>query len=248
MTVSLKHSFQSPKSDTSDPTLVQPSNWNAEHALTCAANTVLGNSSASNGAVTEIPCTAVGRAIIGAATTTDVVNQLGINALLPSFPPGMIMPFGAANAPTGFLICNGAAVSRTTYAALFAVLGTTWGSGDGSTTFNLPDLRGVFLRGLDSGRGRDTTTNRAFASYQEDAYPEHSHTITDPGHAHTYIAGGASTGFVAGGTVPVSTSAPASGSTTTPVDRKTGITGTNNSGSGTETRPRNVAVIYCIKT
>lgn len=249
MTVSLKHSFQSPKSDTSDPTLVQPSSWNAEHTLTSAANTVLGNSSASAGAVTEIACTAVGRAIMGAATTADVVSQLGIAALLPSFPPGMIMAFGAANAPTGFLICNGAAVSRTTYASLYAVIGTTWGTGDGSTTFNLPDLRGVFLRGLDSGRGYDTTNGRAYGSYQGDAYPSHSHTITqgttDPGHQHTYTAGGASTGYVAAGTVPVSLSSPGSATTTL---KYSGITGTDASGSGTETRPKNVAVIYCIKT
>lgn len=248
MTISLKHSFQSAKSDTSDPTLIQPSSWNAEHALTCAANTVLGNSSSSTGGVTEIPCTSVGRAIIGAATTTDVVNQLGISALLPPFPPGMIIAFGAANAPTGFLICNGAAISRTTYASLFAVIGTTWGTGDGSTTFNLPDLRGVFLRGLDSGKGRDSNSNRTFASYQADNYPAHTHAITDPGHQHTYTAGGATTGFVGnGGTaIPVSTSAPSSTSTPT---KATGITATDSGGgTGTETMPKNVAVIYCIKT
>lgn len=246
MTISLKHSFQSAKSDTSDPTLIQPSNWNAEHSITCAANSVLGNSTSSTGAIAEIACTAVGRAIIGAATTADVVSQLGISSMLPSFPPGMIIAFGIATAPTGFLICDGTAVSRTTYASLFAVIGTTWGSGNGSTTFNLPDLRGVFLRGLDSNKGYDAS--RAFGSYQADNYPSHTHPITDPGHTHTYTAGGASTGFVAGGTAPVSTSSPAS-STTTPADRKTGITVTDaGGGTGTETRPKNVAIIYCIKT
>ena len=71
-------------------------------------------------------------------------------------PAGSIMAFAASSAPTGWLICDGSAVSRTTYAALFAVVGTTWGVGDGSTTFNVPDLRGQFLRGFDS---RATSTS-----------------------------------------------------------------------------------------
>jgi microcystin-dependent protein len=62
-------------------------------------------------------------------------------------PTGMIAPYGAAAAPTGWLLCDGAAVSRTTFAALFAVIGTTYGVGDGSTTFNVPDLRQRFPMG-----------------------------------------------------------------------------------------------------
>lgn len=82
---------------------------------------------------------------------------------LPSVlaPPGVIAPYAAPSAPTGWLACDGAAVSRATYAALFAAIGTVWGAGDGATTFNLPDFRGQFLRGYD-GRvpglgGIDTT-------------------------------------------------------------------------------------------
>lgn len=63
------------------------------------------------------------------------------------FPSGMVGYFGNTTPPTGWLQCNGAAVSRATYAALFAAIGTVYGSGDGSTTFNLPDARGMFLRG-----------------------------------------------------------------------------------------------------
>jgi microcystin-dependent protein len=80
-------------------------------------------------------------------------------------PVGLVAHFAATSAPTGWLKCNGAAVSRTTYAALFALLGTTWGSGDGSTTFNLPDLRGEFIRGLDDSRGIDT--GRTLGTFQE---------------------------------------------------------------------------------
>ena len=73
-----------------------------------------------------------------------------------------------------YLLCNGSAVSRTTYSALFAAIGTTWGIGDGATTFNLPDLRGVVPRGLDSGKGYDP--GRAFATYQADGLGAHNHT------------------------------------------------------------------------
>lgn len=65
--------------------------------------------------------------------------------------PGVIKAYGGTIAPAGYLLCDGAAVSRTTYAALFTALGVLWGPGDGSTTFNVPDLRGRFLVGKDSG-------------------------------------------------------------------------------------------------
>jgi hypothetical protein len=77
---------------------------------------------------------------------------------------GLVATFARNTAPTGWLKANGAAVSRTTYADLFAVIGTTFGVGDGSTTFNLPDMRGMFARGWDDGRGVDT--GRVFGSQQ----------------------------------------------------------------------------------
>jgi microcystin-dependent protein len=70
-------------------------------------------------------------------------------------PPGTIMPFGGGTIPEGWLLCDGNPVSRTSYAALFAAISTAWGSGDGSTSFHLPDLRGRFLRGRDGTAGRD---------------------------------------------------------------------------------------------
>ena len=62
-------------------------------------------------------------------------------------PTGALMPFAGAVIPEGYLLCNGAEVSRTTYANLFSVIGTLWGSGDGSTTFNLPDFNDRFIEG-----------------------------------------------------------------------------------------------------
>ncbi|MCL9847349.1 phage tail protein [Ralstonia solanacearum] len=77
---------------------------------------------------------------------------------------GLIGYFARSTAPNGWLKANGAAVSRTTYAALFTEIGTTFGAGDGANTFNLPDLRGEFLRGWDDGRGVDS--GRGFGTWQ----------------------------------------------------------------------------------
>ncbi|MGR3484072.1 MAG: phage tail protein, partial [Paracoccaceae bacterium] len=76
-------------------------------------------------------------------------------AWLRALTVGQVAHFAQAAPPDGWLVCDGAAVSRAAYAALYAAIGTTYGAGDGSTTFDLPDLRGEFLRGLDGGRGVD---------------------------------------------------------------------------------------------
>lgn len=89
---------------------------------------------------------------------------------------GMLAYFPMTTAPVGFLKANGAAVSRTAYAALFARIGTLHGAGDGSTTFNLPDMRGEFVRGLDDGRGVDAA--RALGSAQAGQNASHTHTGT----------------------------------------------------------------------
>lgn len=148
---------------------------------------------------------------------------------------GTVAYFGMGSAPDGWLKCNGAAVSRTTYADLFTAIGTTYGSGDGSTTFNVPELRGEFMRGLDDSRGVDT--GRALGSAQSGQNASHTHGVTDPGHAHTISsyavagAGGVSVGVTSG--------------TTSTSSNTTGIS--IQSSGGTEARPRNVAMLACIK-
>ena len=79
--------------------------------------------------------------------------------------PGTLALFVVDATPTGWLRCNGATVSRTTYANLFAAIGTSYGSGDGSTTFGLPDCRGEFPRFWDNGRGLDS--GRSIGSWQK---------------------------------------------------------------------------------
>ncbi|HLH49877.1 MAG TPA: phage tail protein, partial [Roseiarcus sp.] len=85
----------------------------------------------------------------------DSVNYSQLSTFLPS---GVMLPFAGSSVPTGFLLCDGQAVSRTTYANLFAAIGTTWGAGDGTTTFNVPDWRGVAFAGADNMGG--TPANR----------------------------------------------------------------------------------------
>ena len=84
-------------------------------------------------------------------TEVAKINK-AIDALKPALasggvPVGSLVPFAGKSIPNGYLLCNGAAVSRTTYAALFAVIGTTYGAGDGSKTFTLPDFRNRFIEG-----------------------------------------------------------------------------------------------------
>ena len=155
-------------------------------------------------------------------------------------PAGIIAPFAGTSAPTGWLSCNGAAVSRTTYATLYAAIGTTWGVGDGSTTFNVPDLRGMFLRGTGTNGTYGTAIGQAVGTYAVDTYLNHTH--TDSGHTHTYTmpdppsADGGGVGFGA-----------SRGSSTQSTGTGTANIQTSTTG-GTETKPKNYGVLYIIKT
>lgn len=125
----------------------------------------------------------------------------GVHTAAALNPAGAMVMFGGASAPTGWLLCDGAAVSRATYAALFAAIGTTWGVGNGSTTFNVPDLRGRAPIGAGQGSGLTNRTlgtklgeeNHALTSGENG-----SHTHTGGLHAHT---GGAHNHTIATSTV-----------------------------------------------
>jgi microcystin-dependent protein len=148
----------------------------------------------------------------GAVTQAKASNML--------IPAGAIMPFAMNGAPTGWLAADGTAVSRSTYATLFAAIATTYGVGDGSTTFNVPDLRGYFVRG--TGTNSDGTASGTFAAKQADELKSHTHTYT-----FKSTTGGSSAG--------------GDPNSITNTSVNTGATG------GTETRPRNIAMFYCIK-
>ncbi len=151
-------------------------------------------------------------------------------------PPGAVMAFAGAstNIPSGWVICDGSQVSRTGATAnLFAAIGTAWGIGDGSTTFNLPDMRGNFLRGVDQTANNDPDKGLRLAtnggnsgnnvgSKQDDQLESHNHTVSNLGNT------------VSGALLGTSMYVPG-GSTTT------------SSTGGNETRPKNVYVFYIIK-
>lgn len=137
--------------------------------------------------------------------------QGGIGFLLENLlPAGLVFDYAGTTPPTGFLLCYGQAVSRTTYAKLFAAIGVTHGAGDGSTTFNLPDYRGVVTAGLDNMGG--AAANRLIAPWiagntlgaiagaqfhilNISQMPAHYHTLHDPGHNHALYDPGHSHGI-----------------------------------------------------
>lgn len=165
-------------------------------------------------------------------------------------PTGAIFPFAGVSVPTGWLYCDGSTVSRTTYANLYSIIGNAFGSGNGTTTFNIPDFRGQFMRGVDNGAGRDPDASTRTAmnaggntgdnvgSLEGSLFGSHAHSLNDPGHFHTLQLGdsAASVNPAKGGVASFT------GHTDVAV---TGIT--VNAAGGNETRPINANVNYIIK-
>jgi hypothetical protein len=168
---------------------------------------------------------------VGAVTTNAIADGAVTQAKASNMliPAGAIMPFAMNGAPTGWLAADGTAVSRSTYATLFAAIATTYGVGDGATTFNVPDLRGYFVRG--TGTNSDGTVSGTFAAKQADSVGSHTHpnTVTE-GELGLGSGGYRYDPFQDGG------------------DRefKANFSSPSNTGT-TETRPKNIAMFYCIK-
>ena len=224
--------------DTSNSNFVAiqaPSNVSSDITLT------LPNSDGDNGDVLQ----------------SDGSGNLSFTALPQAVPTGSVHMMATTTAPSGYLKCNGAAVSRTTYADLFAIIGTTHGEGDGSSTFNVPDLRGEFVRGWDDSRGVDS--GRSFGSSQSSQNLQHNHGVTDPGHNHgindpghihqvQYSNSDSGDGVIEESGTGLSGQEPTLSATTgiTINNATTGISLANSGGS--EARPRNIAMMYVIKT
>lgn len=105
-----------------------------------------------------------------------------------SEPAGIVMPFAGSTAPEGYLLCNGSAVSRTDYATLFGVIGTTYGAGDGSTTFNLPDLSGRVVIGVSGTHALASTGGSETVTLSASELPAHTHEVPQHGHADDITA------------------------------------------------------------
>jgi microcystin-dependent protein len=163
--VLVNHDFVSAKSDGPDTTFVRPSNWNAPLKFTGGAD--------------------------GDALIRDTGTPTGAS-WQPGVPVGSVSAYAGATAPSGWLLCDGAAVSRTTFAALFGVVGTTYGPGDGSTTFNVPNLKGRVPVGFDSGQTEFDALAEAGGekvhTLSTAEMPSHTHGLTDPTHAHTSLS------------------------------------------------------------
>jgi len=205
--------------------------------------------------------------VAGGFLKTNSLGELSFETIA-GVPVGSIFCRAFSVVPAGYLECNGAAVSRTTYSALFALIGEYYGAGNGSTTFNLPDLRGEFIRGFDNGRGVDS--GRSIGTLQTADNNSHSHGYTNTGitvsganHAHNirkinlgqnnqgtvgrvgvtlgsgqaYQIGYDASDNLVGSVVKNSGNLSMSGNV--------GIT---ISPAGSEARPRNIALMYIIKT
>ena len=201
------------------------------------------------------PTAATGQIRFNTQTTEfEGYNGSAWGGLASGVPVGTILAHAANTPPSGFLECNGSNISRSTYATLFSTISTTFGVGDGSSTFALPDLRGQFIRGW--ANTGSTDASRVFGSTQTDQNKNHTHT-TDS----TSLTGGIrkiSEGFLVGGS--------ATGVFTKTSDGNNSVTGSSStspvggvdfdgththtissSGGGTEARPTNLALMYIIK-
>ena len=175
--------------DIANSTIVAANIANDTLTATQIAVNAIGSSELADNAVDTAAIAAL------AVTTAKITDANVTNAKLAAdaaTPTGSITAFAAATgAPTSWLACDGTAISRTTYSALFVVIGTTWGVGDGSTTFNLPDLRGRTLAGVEATATRLTTANAndsnitstVVGSTGGDQYPQ-VHTHTQDAHSH----------------------------------------------------------------
>jgi microcystin-dependent protein len=144
-------------------------------------------------------------------------------------PSGTVVWFATNTAPSGYLFCNGSAISRLVYNALFSVISTNWGSGDGFSTFNIPDFRGEFIRGWADTSAVDS--GRTFGSFQDHQYQTHTHNI--PTRSNTGTNAIPRTAITTGTLVNIESGGP---------------NATNGGNFGSETRPRNYALLPCIKT
>ena len=164
-------------------------------------------------------------------------------------PAGTVQYFANITPPNGYLECNGAAVNRTTYAELFNAIGITYGAGNGSTTFNLPDLRGEFIRSYDNGKGSDP--GRVIGTFQSPSPLVHDDTAGAAAQDTDFSMDNAATALSDPWPTATVGSIPNAywgrGNAASPVGNWVVYSGANAQGMISGSRPRNVAMMPCIK-
>jgi microcystin-dependent protein len=159
-------------------------------ATLTANNVILGNGTSTPSFVA--PGTSGNLLTSNGTTWTSAAAPAGT-------PTGGLVLWPTSSAPTGWLICDGSAVSRTTYSALYAVVGTVFGSGDGSTTFNLPNYAGRMPVGVNGTYTLASTGGSATTTIGLNNLPPHDHDVNDPKHHHTQIWTSGSNGTTTSG-------------------------------------------------
>jgi microcystin-dependent protein len=176
-------------------------------------------------------------------TVDDLEKKLEVTP-----PIGTIMAFGGAKEPGGYLICDGREIDRKDYSALFDALGETWGKGDGTKTFNIPDLRGEFLRGADNmettkgSANVDVDKGRKVGAKQLDALQDHYHEVSGLVRSQGDFPIGNRNNTLWSND-PHGSGLPNTSWETANLDK----TKRGNPRYSSETRPRNVAVLFIIK-
>lgn len=190
----------------------------------------------------QLTSSAVTPTELGYVSGVTSAIQTQINAIsATTVPSGQISMYGGSSAPSGYLLCDGSAVSRTTYAALFTAISTTFGVGNGTTTFNVPDIRGIFVRGAGTHGTLTNANGTAFSgtlgTQENDKMQGHAHSGNFPQVNGSHVNDvGTGTLYGTGSTNSASIGNPSTD----------GANGTPR--TGTETNPANISLTYIIKT
>jgi microcystin-dependent protein len=182
------------------------------------------------------------------SSNAAVPTEHAVKEYIDNLLVGSVTAFAMASPPEGWLECNGQQVSRTTYARLFAKIGTAYGAGNGGTTFNLPNLQDEFIRGWNHSRGLGSTQESAFQNHIHN-FTGTSSTTNSYGHSHSYT-GGSYANAASGGTAGVAGRGTSNTSHNTHSHSFTPAGTISNPTSGnhdSETRPHNMALMFCIK-